>query len=110
MQQTQYHVLWLPYCTTLVFVNRPSYQLPTGTPLTVSLPYLQRTPEDLPVTVTLKVSDSTPTWLTFDPKNLVVSGTAPPQDVGKTYQLTFRAQTIDGLESFLQLVLTLRGQ
>ena len=44
-----------------------SYQLPTGTPLTVSLPQLQRTPEDLPVTVTLDVSDSTPAWLTFDP-------------------------------------------
>jgi hypothetical protein len=87
-----------------------SYQLPTGTPLTVSLPQLQRTPEDLPVTVTLNVSDSTPTWLTFDPENLVLSGTAPLQDSGKTYSLTFRAQTSDGLESFLQLVLTLKGQ
>jgi hypothetical protein len=87
-----------------------SYQLPTGTPLTVSLPQLQRTPEDLPVTVVLHVSDSTPTWLTFDPARLVLSGTAPQQDIGKTYQLTFRAQTPDGLESLLQLVLTLRGQ
>jgi putative Ig domain-containing protein len=87
-----------------------SYQLPTGTPLTMSLPQLQRTPEDLPVTVTLNVSDSTPTWLIFDPKNLVLSGTAPLQDLGKTYHLTFRAQTSDGLESFLQLVLTLKGQ
>jgi general secretion pathway protein A len=87
-----------------------SYQLPTGTPLTMSLPQLQRTPEDLPVTVTLNVSDSTPTWLTFDPENLVLSGTAPLQDSGKTYSLTFRAQTSDGLESFLQLVLTLKGQ
>ena len=87
-----------------------SYQLPTGTPLTVSLPHLQRTPGDLPVTVTLKVSDSTPTWLIFDPKNLALSGTAPPQDAGKTYHLTFRAQTTDGLESHLQFVLTLRGQ
>ena len=91
-------------------VGTVSYQLPTGTPLTVSLPQLQRTPENLPVTVTLNVSDSTPTWLTFDPENLVLSGTAPLQDMGKTYHLTFRAQTIDGLECFLQLVLTLRGQ
>jgi hypothetical protein len=87
-----------------------SYQLPTGTPLTVSLPQLQRTPENLPVTVTLNVSDSTPTWLTFDPENLVLSGTAPLHDIGKTYHLTFRAQTTDGLECLLQLVLTLRGQ
>jgi general secretion pathway protein A len=87
-----------------------SYQLPTGTPLTVPLPQLQRTPENLPVTVTLNISDSTPTWLTFDPAKLVLSGTAPPQDIGKTYHLTFRAQTTDGLESLLQLVVTLRGQ
>jgi general secretion pathway protein A len=87
-----------------------SYQLPTGTPLTVSLPQLQRTPENLPVTVTLNVSDSTPAWLTFDPENLVLSGIAPLQDIGKTYHLAFRAQTTDGLECFLQLVLTLRGQ
>jgi hypothetical protein len=87
-----------------------SYRLPTGTPLTMSLPQLQRIPEDLPVTVTLHVSDSTPTWLTFDPAKLVLSGTAPIQDTGKTYRLTFRAQTTDGLESLLQLVVTLRGQ
>ena len=87
-----------------------SYQLPTGTPLTVSLPQLQRTPGDLPVTVTLHVSDNTPTWLTFDPAKLVLSGTAPLQDIGKTYHLTFRAQTTDGLESLLQLVVILRGQ
>jgi hypothetical protein len=87
-----------------------SYQLPTGTPLTVSLPQLQRTPRDLPVTVTLHVLDSTPTWLTFDPAKLVLSGTAPLQDIGKTYHLTFRAQTTDGLESLLQLDVTLRGQ
>ena len=87
-----------------------SYKLPTGTPLTMSLPHLQRIPEDVPVKVTLEVSDSTPTWLTFDPAKLVLSGTAPQQDIGKTYHLTFRAQTTDGLESLLQLVLTLRGQ
>lgn len=87
-----------------------SYQLPTGTPLTVSLPQLQRIPRDLPVTVTLDISDSTPAWFTFDPEKLVLSGTAPLQDVGKTYYLTFRAQTTDGLTSLFQLIVTLRGQ
>ena len=87
-----------------------SYQLPTGTPLTVSLPQLQRTPPDLPATVTLDISDHTPAWLTFDPDKLILSGTAPLQDIGKTYYLTLRAQTTDGLESLLQLILTLRGQ
>ncbi len=82
-------------------------QLLPGKPLAVSLPQLQRTPEGLPVTVTLDVSDSTPKWLTFDPEKLALSGTAPPQEIGKTYHLTFRARTADGLESLLQFVLTI---
>jgi Putative Ig domain len=79
-----------------------------GKPLTVSLPQLQRTPASLPVTVTLEVSDSTPKWLTFDPEKLALSGTAPPQEIGKTYHLTFRARTADGLESLLHFVLTIK--
>jgi putative Ig domain-containing protein len=73
----------------------------------VSLPQLQRTPEGLPVTVTLEVSDSTPMWLKFDPEKLALSGTAPPQEIGRTYPLTFRARTVGGLESLLQFVLTI---
>jgi hypothetical protein len=61
----------------------------------------------LPVTVTLDVSGSTPMWLTFDPEKLVLSGTAPPQEIDKTYHLTFRARTADGLESLLQFVLAI---
>jgi general secretion pathway protein A len=82
-------------------------QLLPGKPLTVSLPQLQRTPESLPVTVTLDVSDSTPMWLTFDPEKLTLSGMVPPEERGKTHHLTFRARTADGLESLLQLVLTI---
>ena len=78
-----------------------------GKPLTVFLPQLQRTPEGLPVTVTLDASDSTPRWLTFDPEKLALSGTAPPQEIGKTYHLIFRARTTDGLESLLRFVLTI---
>jgi hypothetical protein len=87
-----------------------SHRLPTGKPLTVSLPQLQRTPESLPVKVTLEVSDRTPRWLQFDPETLTLSGTAPRQEIGKTYRLTFRAQTADGLESLLHLVLNLGAQ
>jgi len=82
-------------------------QFMPGKPLTVFLPQLQRTPEGLPVTVTLDVSDSTPIWLKFDPEKLALSGTAPPQEIGKTYHLTFRARTADGLESLLQFVVTI---
>jgi AAA domain/Putative Ig domain len=82
-----------------------SYQLPTGKPLNVSLPQLQRTPESLPVKVTLDESDSMPLWLKFDPEKLTLSGIAPSQALGKTYHLTFHAQTSDGLEGLLQLSL-----
>jgi type II secretory pathway predicted ATPase ExeA len=85
-----------------------SYQFLKGKPLTVSLPQLQRTPEALPVKVTLDVSNSTPMWLNFDSEKLALSGTAPPQETGKTYHLTFRARTADGLESLLHCVLTIR--
>jgi len=86
-----------------------SYRVLPGKPLTVSLPRLHRTPEGLPVKVTLDVSDSKPRWLTFDPEKLVLSGTAPPQETGKTYLLRFRARTADGLEIPLQLVLAVKG-
>jgi hypothetical protein len=72
------------------------------------MPQLQRTPEALPVKVTLDVSNSTPMWLNFDSEKLILSGTAPPQESGKTYHLTFRARTADGLESPLYCVLTIR--
>src|SRR5262249_51329944 len=81
-------------------------QFQAGKPLTVSLPQLQRTPEGLPVTITLEDADSTPKWLTFDPEKWALSGTAPPQEIGKTYYLIFRARAADGLESLLQFVLT----
>jgi hypothetical protein len=84
------------------------YQFLTGKPLTVSLPQLQRTPEALPVKVTLDVSDSMPLWLNFDAEKLALSGTAPRQETGKTYHLTFRAHTADGLESLLHSVVTVR--
>jgi len=84
-----------------------SYQLPTGEPLTVPLPQLQLTPAHLPVKVTLEASDHMPLWLTFDPEKLTLSGTAPATEIGKTYHLTVRAQTADGLASSLQLALIL---
>ena len=84
-----------------------SYQIPTGKPLVVSLPQVQRFPDSLPVQVTLDASNSTPVWLKFDSEKLALSGTPPLQETGKTYHLTLRAQTADGLESRLQLTLNL---
>jgi hypothetical protein len=85
-----------------------SYQFLTGKSLTVSLPQLQRTPEALPVRVTLDVSNNSPIWLNFDAEKLALSGTAPPQETGKIYHLTFRARTADGRESLLHSVVSIR--
>jgi hypothetical protein len=85
-----------------------SYQFLTRKPLTISLPQLQRTPETLPVKVTLDAPDSLPRWLNFDADKLALSGTAPSQEKGKTYYLTFRAHAADGLESLLHSFLTIR--
>jgi general secretion pathway protein A len=87
-----------------------SYQITTGKPLAVFLPPLQRSPASLPVKVTLDTSNSTPVWLKFDAGKLALSGTPPLQETGKTYHLTFRAQTADGMESRLQLALNLVAQ
>jgi hypothetical protein len=87
-----------------------SYQLPTGEPLAVALPPLQPTPDQLPVKVTLDASDTMPLWLKFDPEQLALSGTAPLTETGKTYHLTVRARTAAGLESPLQLAVTLIPQ
>jgi general secretion pathway protein A len=84
-----------------------SYLLPTDKPFMVSLPPLQHTPDTVPVKVTLEASDNTPRWLTFDPDSLTLSGMAPATATGKTYHLTLRAQTADGLESLLELTSTM---
>lgn len=84
-----------------------SYQVPTGKPWIVSLPPLQNVSDSVPVKVTLDTSNSTPVWLKFDSDKLLLSGTAPPQEAGQTYRLTFRAHTAHGPESRLQLALTL---
>lgn len=84
-----------------------AYQLSLGKPFTVSLPPLQRLPEALPVKVTLDVSDSTPSWLTFNQDKLILSGTAPRHEAGKTYYLTLHARPADGPGSASQLIVSL---
>jgi hypothetical protein len=83
-----------------------SYQFPTDKPFIVLLPQLQHAPDDVPVKVMLDESAGTPVWLKFEPDTRTLSGLAPPTATGKTYHLTFRAQTAAGLESLLQLTLT----
>ena len=84
-----------------------AYQFPTDKPFTVPLSPLQHTPDNVPVKVMFEASDSRPLWLNFDPDTLTLSGIAPATATGKTYRLIFRARTTDGLESLLELTLTI---
>ena len=84
-----------------------AYQFPTDKPFIVPLSPLQHIPDNVPVKVTFEASNSMPLWLNFDPDTLTLSGMAPATATGKTYRLIFRAQTADGLESLLELTLTM---
>jgi hypothetical protein len=84
------------------------YQHPAGDPLTLPLPILERTPEGVPVEVTLESASAS--WLQFDRERLQVQGTPPITAGDQTYQLIVRAQAQDGDESRLQLSLTITGQ
>jgi double zinc ribbon protein/putative Ig domain-containing protein len=87
-----------------------SYQQPAGTPFTLPLPSLERTPEGLPVEVTCDASGDWPTWLQCDRDALRISGTAPLMAEDRTYHLIVAATTDEGSESRLSFDLTITGQ
>ncbi|MGE3541150.1 MAG: AAA family ATPase [Candidatus Tectimicrobiota bacterium] len=87
-----------------------TYQLPVGRPASIALPVLQRFPAEVPVTVTLEHAAALPRWLTFHAEHLLFSGTPPLQEAGKTYTVIVRAHTADGMESRLQMLLSLVAQ
>ena len=57
--------------------SQASYQHPAGTRFTVPLPNLERSPDGLPVEVSLDSLGDWPGWLQFDREGLRISGTAP---------------------------------
>jgi hypothetical protein len=87
-----------------------SYQHPAGQHLALSLPKLKRSPEDVPVEVTLDASGDRPSWLQFDRERLSMRGMAPSTAKDQTYQLIFLAQAEHGSQSRLQVSLTIRGR
>jgi hypothetical protein len=86
------------------------YQQPAGTPFTLPLPSLERTPDSLPVEVTLNSSGDQPSWLQFDQDTLRISGTAPITREASTYHLIVDATTDDAGTGQLSLYLTIPGQ
>jgi hypothetical protein len=89
---------------------RVSYRCPAGEPFVFPLPTLARTPEGMPVEVTLEASGDVPSWLQFDRERLQIGGTAPLTADDQTYQLTLRAHAEQGSDSRLLVLLTIIGQ
>jgi hypothetical protein len=87
-----------------------SYQAPAGAPFVLPLPALERTPEGIPVEVTLEASGDVPGWLELDPERLHIRGTAPLTAGGQTYRLIVRAHAEQGGDSRLLVRLTITGQ
>jgi Putative Ig domain len=87
-----------------------SYRCPAGKPFVFPLPTLARTPEGMPVEVTLEASGDVPSWLQLDRERLQIGGTAPLTADDQTYQLTIRAHAEQGSDSRLLVLLTIIGQ
>jgi hypothetical protein len=87
--------------------NPVFYEHPAGKRFTFRLPELARMATGLPVEVSLDSSGQRPSWIQFEPEAWLISGTAPPTDQARTYQLIFRASAENGAESRLQAYLTI---
>jgi len=87
-----------------------SYHYPAGEPFVFPLPPLARTPEGMPVEVTLEASGDEPSWLQLDLDRLHIRGTAPLTVEDQTYRLIVRAHAEQGSDSQLLVLLTITGQ
>jgi hypothetical protein len=85
-------------------------QYPVGTQFAVYLPTLERTPDNLPVEITLNSASERPSWLQFDQDALRISGTPPITAENRTYNLIFQAKAEDTLESQLPFYLTITAR
>jgi Putative Ig domain len=87
-----------------------SHHYPAGEPFEFPLPRLERTPEGMPVEVTLEASGDQPSWLQIDQERLHIRGTAPLSAANQTYRLSVRAHAVQGSDSRLLVLLTITGQ
>jgi len=85
-------------------------QYPAGTQFAIYLPTLERTPDNLPVEITLDSASERPSWLQFDQDTLRISGTPPATTKNRTYNLIFHAKAEGRIESRLPFYLTITGQ
>jgi hypothetical protein len=87
-----------------------AYNAPRGEPFMLPLPTLERTPQGIPVDVTLEASGDRPGWLQLDRERLHIRGTPPLTAQGQTYRLIVRAHGEQGSDSRLLVLLTITGQ
>jgi hypothetical protein len=101
-QSPSSHLQWQPL--------QISHRYQAGEPFEFPLPQLERIPEQMPVEVTLESSDDQPSWLHLDRERLYLHGTAPLGAANQTYRFNVRAQTTQGSDSRLLVLLTITGQ
>jgi Putative Ig domain len=87
-----------------------AYHSPAGQPFVFPLPTLKRTPEGMPIEVTLEASGDKPSWLELDRERLYIHGTAPRVAQDQVYRLLVRAQAEQGSDSRLIVLLTITDQ
>jgi hypothetical protein len=87
-----------------------AYHSPAGQPFVFPLPTLKRTPEGMPIEVTLEASGDKPSWLDLDRERLYIHGTAPRAAQDQVYRLMVRAHAEQGSDSRLIVLLTITDQ
>jgi hypothetical protein len=86
------------------------FQHPAGQPFAFLLPGLERTPVAAPVEITMEPSSYRPSWMEFDPKELLLSGVAPAIANDQAYHLVFEAKAKDGNVSRLDVYMSIIGE
>ena len=87
-----------------------SHDSPAGEPFEFPLPRLERTPEGLPIEVSLEAAGESPSWLQLDRERLLIRGTAPLTAAHQTYRLIVHAHAAQGIDSRLLVLLTITSQ
>jgi hypothetical protein len=84
-----------------------AHQLRAGEAFEFSLPGLAHAPEGVPLQISLETSGHQPGWLQLDRERWHMRGTVPLAAAKQTYRFGVRANTAQGSESRLSIVLSI---
>jgi hypothetical protein len=84
-----------------------AHQLRAGEAFEFPLPGLGRVPDEVPLHIALETSGHQPGWLQLDRERWQMRGTVPLAAADQTYQFGVHANTAQGSESRLSIILTI---